>query len=207
MGKNLQQNRTGYTMMAFHIDKNAKLGKNVNIHNGVVIYDNVIIGNRVTVRANAVLGSEGMEIRRDKDGILRRIPHKSLLIIEDSVDIGNSTTVQKGVLRPTKIGEGTKIGPNCDVGHQVNIGKHCIITGMTFIGGSAEIGDFTYIGPHSTIGAEMKIGSRVNVRIGSLVLHDIPDNTTVAGRPAIEIGRYKCDRKKMKAFLERFSIK
>lgn len=194
-------------MTVFYIDKNVKMGKNVNIHNGVVVYENVIIGNRVTVRANAVLGSEGMEIRRDKNGILARISHRSSLIIEDDVDVGNSTTIQKGVWRPTVIGEGTKIGPNCDIGHQVKIGKHCIVTGMTFIGGSAEIGNCTYIGPHSTIGAEMKIGNNVNIKIGSLVLHNIPDNTTVAGRPAIEIGKFKQDRKKLKTFLERYRIK
>jgi len=184
-----------------YIGMGVKIGRNVDIHPGVVVYDDTIIGNRVTVRANVVLGAEGLDYGRNKKGELKRIPHMSYLIIEDDVDIGSNTTVQKGILRPTVIGKDTKIGPNCDVGHEVKIGKHCIITGMTFIAGATEIGDHTFIAPHSTIKNSIKIGSNVFVGIGSLVLHDVPDGTIVVGRPAVEIEKYREHRKRLRELL------
>jgi len=184
-----------------YIGKNAKIGKDVDIHPGVVIYDNTIIGDRVTVRANAVLGAEGLDYGKNTKGELKRIPHMSNLIIEDDVDIGSNTTVQKGMLRPTIVGKGTKIGPNCNIGHEVRIGKHCIITGMTMIAGATEIGDYTFIAPHSTIKNSIRIGNNVFVGIGSLVIHDVPDGTTVVGRPAIEIEKYREQRKRLKELL------
>lgn len=184
-----------------YISKNVKLGKNIDIHPGVVIYSNTIIGNEVTVRANAVLGAEGLDYGRNQRGELKRIPHMGHLIIEDDVDIGSNTIVQKGMLRPTIIGKDTKIGPNCDIGHEVKIGEHCIITGMTLVAGATEIGDYTYIAPHSTIKNSIKIGSNVFVGIGSLVIHNVPDGTEVVGRPAMEIERFREHRKRLKELL------
>jgi UDP-3-O-[3-hydroxymyristoyl] glucosamine N-acyltransferase len=184
-----------------YIDKNVKMGKNVDIHPNALIHDGTEIGNNVTIRTNAVLGAEGLDYGKNQKGELKRIPHMSKLIIEDDVDIGSNTTVQKGILRPTIIGKGTKIGPNCDVGHEVKIGKCCIITGMTLVAGATEIGDHTFIAPHSTIKNSIKIGSNVFVGIGSLVMHDIPDGTIVVGRPAIEIRKFRERQKRLKRLL------
>lgn len=184
-----------------YIGKNVKMGKNVAIHPNAVIHDGTEIGNNVTIRTNAVLGAEGLDYGKNQKGELERIPHMSKLIIEDDVDVGSNTTVQKGILRPTTIGKGTRIGPNCDIGHEVKIGKHCIVTGMNLIAGATEIGDYTFIAPHSTIKNSIKIGSNVFIGIGSLVIHDVPDGTTVVGRPAIEIERFKEHRKRLKELL------
>jgi len=184
------------------IHNNVKMGRNVDIHHGVVIHDGVEIGNNVTVRANAVLGAEGLDYGMNQEGKWERVPHMSKLVIQDNVDIGANTTVQKGILRPTIIGEGTKIGPNCDIVHEVKIGKHCLITGMTLVAGATEVGDHTFIAPHSTIKNSIKIGSNVFVGIGSLVLHDVPDGTIVVGRPAIEIEQYREHRKRLRELLK-----
>jgi len=184
-----------------YIGKSVKIGKNIAVHPNAVIYDGTEIGNNVTIRANAVLGSEGLDYGRNKKGELKRVPHVSKLIIEDDVDVGSNTTVQKGILRATIIGKGTKIGPNCDIGHEVIIGKHCIITGMTLIAGATEIGDHTFIAPHSTIKNSIKIGSDVFVGIGSLVIRDVPDGTMVVGSPAIEIEKFREHRKRLKELL------
>lgn len=184
-----------------YVGKNVKIGKNVAIHPNAVIYDGTELGNNVTIRANAVLGAEGLDYGKNQKGELKRVPHISKTIVEDDVDIGSNTTVQKGILRPTIIGKGTKIGPNCDVGHEVKIGKYCIITGMTLVAGAIEIGDHTFIAPHSTIKNSIKIGSNAFVGIGSLVLHDVPDGTTVVGRPAIEIKEFRERLKRLKKLL------
>jgi UDP-3-O-[3-hydroxymyristoyl] glucosamine N-acyltransferase len=184
-----------------YIGVDVKMGKDVNIHPNAVVYSGTIVGNRVTLRSNAVLGAEGLDYGRNQRGELKRVPHLSYLIIEDDVDVGSNTTVQKGILRPTLIGQGTKIGPNCDIGHEVKIGKHCIVTGMTMIAGATEIGDFTYIAPHSTIKNSIKVGSHVFVGIGSLVLRDVPDGAKVVGRPAVDIERFRKNRKRLKELL------
>ncbi|UCE95408.1 MAG: hypothetical protein JSV51_06675 [Candidatus Bathyarchaeota archaeon] len=183
------------------IGSNVRLGKEVDIHPNVVIYDGTIIGNRVTIRANAVLGAEGLDYGKNKYGELKRVPHMSSLIIEDDVDIGSNTTIQKGILRPTILGKGTKIGPNCDIGHEVEIGSHCVIAGMTLIAGATEIGDFTFIAPHSTIRNSIKIGRNVFVGIGSLVVKNVPEGATILGRPALEIEKFRNYRARLKQLL------
>jgi UDP-3-O-[3-hydroxymyristoyl] glucosamine N-acyltransferase len=183
------------------IGSNVKMGKDVDIHPNVVVYDKTSIGNRVVVRANAVLGAEGLDYGRNQKGELKRIPHLSQLIIEDDVDIGSNTTVQRGMLRPTLVGRGTRIGPNCDIGHEVKIGKHCIVTGMTLVAGATEIGDYTYVAPHSTIRNSIRIGKNAFVGIGSLVMNDVPDKATVIGRPAIRIEDFRKRRKRLHELL------
>lgn len=179
------------------ISSNVEIGRDVDIHPNVVIYDDVKIGDRVTVRANTVLGAEGLDYGKNRKGELQRIPHLSQLIIEDEVDIGSNTTVQRGILRPTILGKGTKIGPNCNIGHEVRIGKCCIITGMTLVAGATEIGDFTFIAPHSTIKNSIRVGKNVFVGIGSLVTDNVPDGTTIVGRPAVEIEEYRKYRRRI----------
>ncbi len=183
------------------IGSNVKMGKNVDVHPNVVVYDKTSIGNRVVVRANAVLGAEGLDYGRNQKGELKRIPHLSQLIIEDDVDIGSNTTIQRGILRPTIIGRGTRIGPNCDIGHEAKIGKHCIVTGMTLVAGATEIGDYTYVAPHSTIRNSIRIGKNAFVGIGSLVMNDVPDKATVIGRPAIRIEDFRKRRKRLHELL------
>jgi UDP-3-O-[3-hydroxymyristoyl] glucosamine N-acyltransferase len=183
------------------ISSDVKMGKEVDIHPNVVVYGKTIIGNRVVVRANAVLGAEGLDYGRNQEGELKRIPHLSHLIIEDDVDVGSNTTIQRGMLRPTVVGKGTRIGPNCDIGHEARIGKRCIITGMTLVAGATEIGDSTFIAPHSTIRNSIRIGNNAFVGIGSLVMDDVPDGETVVGRPAIRIEEFRKRRKQLNELL------
>jgi UDP-3-O-[3-hydroxymyristoyl] glucosamine N-acyltransferase len=183
------------------ISSDVKMGKNVDIHPNVMVYGKTVIGDEVVVRANAVLGAEGLDYGKNQEGELKRIPHLSQLIIENYVDIGSNTTIQRGILRPTIVGEGTRIGPNCDIGHEVKIGKHCIITGMTLVAGATKIGDCTYIAPHSTIRNSIRIGNNAFVGIGSLVIDDVPDGTTVVGRPATRIEVFRARRKRLNELL------
>ena len=184
-----------------HIASNVTLGTGVDIHPNVTVYDNVQIGNNVIVRANAVLGAEGLDYGVNDEGELERVPHLSGLRIGDNVDIGSNTTIQKGILRPTVIGSGSKIGPNCNIGHEVVIGRNCIVTGMTIVAGATEIGDNTFIAPHSTIKNSIRIGKNVFVGIGSLVMNNVPDNSTIVGRPAVDLEVFRATRKRLKELL------
>ena len=103
-----------------------KIGKNADIHPNAVIYDGTELGDNVTIRANVVLGAEGLDYGRNREGELKRIPHVSKLVVKDDVDVGSNTVVQKGILRPTIVGRGTKIGPNCDIGQCARLGKRVL---------------------------------------------------------------------------------
>ncbi|MBA7490201.1 UDP-3-O-acylglucosamine N-acyltransferase [subsurface metagenome] len=185
-----------------YMGEDVKIGSNPDIHPGAVIHDGTVIGDRVTIRANAVLGGEGLTLGKSVNGEWKGISFLKPLIIGDDVEIGVGTLVQKGTLKPTVIGKGTKIGPNCNIAHQVKIGCHCAIPGLTLIGGHAVIGDYTYIGPQSTILNGVKIGKNCFVGIGSLVMNDVLDGQTVAGRPAIEIEEFRRQRKRLKELLK-----
>ena len=180
------------------VEQDVEVGDNVSIGHFATILCPTVIGDFVTIAPSVVIGAEGQEWSRDEAGVLREIPHKSGVIIGNHVDIRANTTVQRGVARPTVIGDGTKIGPNCNISHEVRIGRDCLITGMTMIAGSAEIGDRVYIGPQTIVGSKQKIGNNVNIRIGSLVLNDIQDGLTVAGRPAKPLEPFEHRNEKLK---------
>ena len=156
----------------------------------------------MTIASGVIIGADGMEYRRNKQGRLVEGVHRNGVIIGNHVDIRANTTVHRGVVKPTVIGDGTKIGPNCNITHEVRIGKHCLITGGTTIAGEARLGDRVYIGPDSTVGTRIRIGNDVSIRIGSLVLDDIPDGLTVAGRPAESYEMFKRHRQKLKKLLD-----
>jgi len=159
-------------------------------------------GKNVKVDASAQIYVEGMSYERNPDGTLQCIPHMAGLILGDNVSVGPFSIVQRGVLKDTVIEEGAKIGPYCNIGHGAHLGKHCLVTGNNFVGGSASIGDYSYVAPHCTIKNGVHIGKRCFVGIGSLVLDDVPDGTTVVGRPAVPITMFKEQRRKLKKLLE-----
>jgi len=189
------------------INPQAYVGNNVKTGSHVIIFPNAtvlgpcVLGDFVTIASGVVIGAEGQEYHRDSKGVLRAGRHLSGVFIGNHVDIRANTTIQRGVSKPTVIGDGTKIGPNCNIGHGVTIGKNCLITGMTMIAGSTEIGDRVYLAPQTLVGSRLKIGNDASVRIGSLVLHDIPDGLVVAGRPAEPIETFKRHRDKLKRLL------
>jgi UDP-3-O-[3-hydroxymyristoyl] glucosamine N-acyltransferase len=184
------------------VEQDVEVGNNVSIGHFAAILGPTVIGDFVTIASSVVIGAEGQEWSRNGTGVLREIPHNSGVIIGNRVDIRANTTIQRGVARPTVIGDGTKIGPNCNISHEVRIGRDCLITGMTMIAGSAEIGDRVYMGPQSIVGSKHKIGNDVNIKIGSLVLNDVPDGLTVAGRPAKPLETFKRRREKLKKLLD-----
>jgi UDP-3-O-[3-hydroxymyristoyl] glucosamine N-acyltransferase len=185
-----------------YIDDNVNIGSHAIIYPNATILGPCVIGDYVTIASGVIIGADGMEYRRNKQGRLVETVHKSGVIIGNHVDIRANTTVHRGVVKPTVIGDGTKIGPNCNITHEVRIGRHCLITGETTIAGEAKLGDRVYIGPQSVVGTRISIGNDVSIRIGSLVLHDIPDGLTVAGRPAEPIEMFKRHREKLKRLLD-----
>lgn len=171
------------------------------IHPNAYIFPDCKIGKNCRFGANVVIGSLGLLCRRGEDNKLTRVKSEGSVIIEDNVDIGAGSCIQRGKIGNTVIGQGTFIGPMTNIGHDVKIGKNCIIGNKTLIAGFVTVGDNTRINICSVIRNRVKIGSNVVVGMGSLVMHDVPDNTTVVGRPAVDIVIFRRRRKIMQSYV------
>lgn len=144
------------------IGKNVSIGENCLIFQNVVIYDNVTIGNNCVIHAGVVIGADGFGFVREKSGYVK-FPQIGTVIIEDNVEIGANTCIDRGSLDETRIGEGTKIDNLVQIGHNVKIGKRVVIAAQTGISGSVVIED------DCVIGGQVGIGDHVTLKSGSII--------------------------------------
>jgi UDP-3-O-[3-hydroxymyristoyl] glucosamine N-acyltransferase len=157
------------------IADNVSIGENCVIHPNVVIYDNASIGNNVILHAGVVIGADGFGYVKDENGEYVKFPQIGTVVIEDNVEIGANTCIDRGALGETRIGEGTKIDNLVQVGHNVSVGKRCVIAAQTGISGSVTIEDDCVIGgqvgfgDHVTVKSGAVIGSQAGVLPGKIV--------------------------------------
>lgn len=159
-----------------------KIGDHSQLHGNIHVYDDTEIGNHVVIEAGAILGAEGFGMAKTDDGVWERFPHIGGLEIHDFVEIGAGTTIDRGTLENTVIGEGTKVSKSAHISHNVQIGKNCLITGCVSIAGSTTIGDNVWISPNATILNKLNIGNNVFISIGAIVTQDIKDDYQAIGR-------------------------
>lgn len=168
------------------------LGGGCVLHPRVTIYPGVSIGNRVIIHSGAVLGSDGFGYVF-AEGRQQKFPQVGKLVVGDDVEIGANTTVDRGSLGTTSIGEGTKIDNLVQIAHNVRIGRHAVIAAQTGISGSVEVGDYVVMGGQVGIGDHACIGSRAVLGGGAGVLPGkiVRPGTTVWGRPARPLDEFK----------------
>lgn len=144
------------------VGANVRIGENCHIYPRVVIYAGVTLGSRVVVHAGAVLGADGFGYVRDAaTGEYLQFPQQGTLVIEDDVEIGANTTIDRGALEETRIGHGVKLDNLVHIGHNVRVGKDIVIAAQTGISGSCVIGDNAVIGGQVGIGDHVDIGEQV----------------------------------------------
>ena len=168
------------------VEAGSTIGDKTIIYPNVVIYDGTRIGNRCIIHASVVIGSDGYGFATHK-GKHHKIPQTGIVRIEDDVEIGAATTIDRATFGETVIGEGTKIDNLVQIGHNVRIGKHCLLVSQVGIAGSTELGDSVFIAGKSGIAGHVKIGNNVQVGGGSAVFGDLADGMRVIGSPAIPI--------------------
>src|SRR5450759_2633730 len=171
------------------IEAGSTLGDDSIIYPNVVIYDGTRIGCRCIIHAGVVIGSDGYGFAMH-DGKHHKIPQIGIVRIEDDVEIGAGTTIDRAALGETVIGEGTKIDNLVQIGHNVKIGKHCLLVSQVGVAGSTELGDHVFVAGQSGFSGHLKIGHRVQVAAKSAVLEDVPDDTKVMGSPAMPFNEF-----------------
>lgn len=178
------------------IGDGAHIGKDCSIGPRVVIESGVVLGDRVRVQAGAVLGSLGFGYARRSDGTYLLFPQQGGLVIEDDVEIGANTTIDRGALGETRIGAGTKIDNLVHIGHNCRIGRNVIIAAQTGISGSSVVEDGAILGgqvgmgEHSLVGPGVILGGGAGVLSGKKLRGP---GQVFWGRPARPLKQYLRD--------------
>lgn len=172
-------------MTGVSIGEGARVGEGSILHPGVVLYPGSSVGKRAILHAGVVVGGDGFGYVL-ADGRYNKFPQIGGIVIEDDVEIGCNTTIDRGSLGTTRVGEGTKIDNLVQIAHNVSIGRHCVIAAQTGISGSVEIGDEVVIGGQVGIGDHVRIESHVVVGSGAGILTGkiVREGSVVWGTPA-----------------------
>jgi UDP-3-O-[3-hydroxymyristoyl] glucosamine N-acyltransferase len=174
------------------IGAGVRIGEHCRIYPRAVLYPGTTLGNRVMVHSGAVLGADGFGYVRDaKTGAYTQFPQQGTLLIEDDVEIGANSTVDRGALKETRIGRGTKIDNLVHVGHNCDLGENVILVALTGISGSSSVGNGAVIagqvgiGDHVQIGPDVILGGQAGVFSGSKVTNEgLKPGTVLYGTPA-----------------------
>ncbi len=161
----------------------AIVGKDVTIDPSVVIYPMVEVGDRVVIHSGASIGSDGFGFVPGTAGSTR-IPHVGRCILEDDVEIGCNSCVDRGSIDDTIIGAGTKVDNLVHIAHNVRIGRMCFIAAQTGIAGSARLEDGVQVGGQAGLGGHLTVGKRATIGGQAGVFGDVPAGETWSGYPA-----------------------
>jgi UDP-3-O-[3-hydroxymyristoyl] glucosamine N-acyltransferase len=159
-----------------------RIGRDCSIGSGATV-SNALIGDRVIVHSGCRIGQDGFGFVMDGKQHLK-IPQVGRVIIQDDVEIGAGTTIDRGAIRDTVIGEGTKIDNLVQVGHNVSIGRHCILVAQTGISGSSTLEDFVVLGARVGLNNNVTIGEGAQIAATSIVNGDVPAGARWGGTPA-----------------------
>ena len=150
---------------------------------GAVCYAGARLGNRVVLKAGAVIGGDGFGYLSSNRGH-SRIPHVGGCIVEDDVEVGSNTCIDRGSIDDTVIGRGTKIDNLVQVGHNVRIGERCLIMAGVGIAGSTHIGNDAILAGHVGVTDHLVIGERARIAAKSAIFGDVPPGASFSGHPA-----------------------
>jgi UDP-3-O-[3-hydroxymyristoyl] glucosamine N-acyltransferase len=166
-----------------YIGDNVTIGASAWIHSHARIMARCEIGDRVVLHAGCVIGSEGFGWAF-VDGHAERIPQLGNVVLEDDVEIGANTCVDRAQLGSTRIGTGTKIDNLVMIGHNCRIGKHCVIAAQVGFAGSTVLGDYVKVGGQAGFNGHVIVGSDVTIAGGSGIWGNVASGATISGNPA-----------------------
>jgi UDP-3-O-[3-hydroxymyristoyl] glucosamine N-acyltransferase len=166
------------------IGNNVTIGENAVIHPGVKIYHNCVIGKNVVIHAGTVVGSDGFGFAPQTDGTFKKIPQIGNVIIEDDVEIGANTTIDRATMGSTLIKAGAKLDNLLQIGHNAEVGNNTIIAAQSGISGSTKIGNNVMIGGQAGVVGHITLGDGAKVNAQSGVSKSVAAGKVVTGSPA-----------------------
>lgn len=173
-----------------YIGDNSIIGDDVIVFAGAKIYSDCTIGNHCVIHSGAVVGADGFGFTPNEAGEYKKIPQTGNVIIEDYVDVGAGTTIDRATLGSTIIRKGVKLDNQIQVAHNVEIGENTVIAAQTGIAGSTKIGKNCMIGGQVGIIGHIIIGNNVKVQAQSGIARNVKDNEVLQGTPALAYGDY-----------------
>ena len=185
------------------VGANCVIGAKCILHPHVVLYDNVRLGRSVIVHSGTTVGADGFGYVRNEVGELERFPHIGSVIIEDEVEIGSNSNVDRGALGATVVRRGTKIDNQVHVGHNSDVGEHVVITAQCLVGAHVRVLRGAYIAPTAIIMNQLTVGAGAMVGTGAIVSKDVPDGETVMGSPAVPQAEFRRTRAALRALSAR----
>lgn len=173
-----------------YIGDNVTVGDNTIVFSGGKIYSECIIGNNCVINSGAIIGADGFGFAPNENGEYSKVPQIGNVILENNVDIGAGTTIDRATLGSTIIRRGVKLDNQIQIAHNVEIGKNTVIAAQTGVAGSTKIGENCQIGGQVGIVGHITIGNNVRIQAQSGIGRNIKDNEVLQGSPALGYGDY-----------------
>jgi len=168
----------------------ARIGEDCILWPGAVVREHCIVGNRVVLQPNAVVGSDGFGFAFDLEGdgsgpMHRKVPQAGIVRIEDDVEVGACSCIDRATLGETRVGRGTKIDNLVQIGHNVQVGPLCLIVAQVGISGSTQVGQGVVLAGQVGVVGHLRIGDGARAGAQAGVAHDVGEGETVTGYPAM----------------------
>ncbi len=173
-----------------YIGNNVEIGDNVIIFAGAKIYSETVIGDNCVINSGVIVGADGFGFTPDENGEYSKVPQTGNVIIEDNVDLGAGTTIDRATLGATIIRKGVKLDNQIQIAHNVEIGEHTVIAAQSGVAGSTKIGKNCIIGGQVGIVGHITIGNNVRIQAQSGIGRNVKDNEALQGSPALSYGSF-----------------
>ncbi len=186
IGENVKIGKNVIILNNVNIFDNVSIGSNTIVHSGAVIHKDCQIGENCILHSNVVIGSDGFGFAPDSSGKYQKIPHIGNVIIEDNVEIGTSSTIDRATVGSTIIKKGVKLDNLIQIAHNVVIGENTVMAAQCGIAGSTKIGKNCQIGGHVGMVGHITIGDNVKINGKACVFKSVKDGSIIKGSPAFE---------------------
>jgi len=190
VGKNVKIGNNVKIYPNSFIGDNVTIGDNCVLFAGVRVYSETVMGNHCTIHSGVIIGSDGFGYAPDEKGVFSKVPQIGNVILEDYVEVGACTTIDRATLGSTVIRKGVKLDNQIQVAHNVEIGENTVIAAQTGIAGSTKIGKGCMIGGQVGIAGHLTLGDGVKIQAQSGIGKNIKDGEVIQGSPAFNYGDF-----------------
>ncbi len=186
IGKNVRIGKHVKIYPQVYIGDHVSIGDHTVLHPGVKVYHRCVLGQHVTVHAGSIIGADGFGFAPQADGSFKKVPQMGNVVLEDQVEVGSNSTIDRATIGSTIIKAGAKIDNLVQIAHNVEVGSHTVIAAQTGISGSTKIGQGVMIGGQVGIVGHIKIGDKARINAQSGVSKSLEPGKAVTGSPAYD---------------------